>query len=76
LDEPSRGSNATQYLPAISDGTIIGSSFSSDTNTAHACELYNELTNISLDRTSNFFCVSPVEFSLPAVPSIIIMIKK
>jgi hypothetical protein len=55
LDEPSRGSNATQYLPAISDGTIIGSSFSSDTNTAHACELYNELTNISFDKTSNFF---------------------
>ena len=93
LDEPSSGSNATQYLrrereggesneermggehtpytpyrPAKPSSTMIGSSFSSLTNTAHTLELYNAFTIISFDSTSSFFCESPVAFSLPAAP--------
>lgn len=89
LEEPSKGSNATQNLPkgihmsfyvavdvmtttavpAFEGSTIMGSSFSSETNTAQTCELYRVLMNISLDNTSSFFCSSPVVFSEPASPS-------
>ena len=58
FEEPSRGSNATQKRPACSLGTMIGSSFSSDTSTAHEPELTSALMKMSLERTSNFLVVS------------------
>jgi len=58
------------HSPAMCSGMMMGSSFSSETRIAQACELYSEFTNISLDSTSSFFCSSPVEFMLPpAIPS-------
>lgn len=92
FDEPSRGSNATQYFPVMraisirlfrwkieekvvvpdsSGSTMIGSSFSSETKIAHTLELYKEFTNISLERTSNFFWSSPVVLDEPAMPSLL-----
>jgi hypothetical protein len=55
FEEPSNGSKATQNFPESSGGTMIPSSFSSDTRTAHTFELNNALTNISFERTSSFF---------------------
>lgn len=55
--------------PESSGSTMIGSSFSSETKMAHTLELYKELTNISFDRTSNFFWSSPVVLDEPAKPS-------
>ena len=69
FDEPSSGSNATQKRPACSSGTIIGSSFSSETSTQHEPDLTSALTKKSLERTSSFFWSSPVELTSPAIPN-------
>merc|ERR1719247_3471478 len=69
FDEPSSGSKATQKRPAFSSGTMIGSSFSSLTSTAHAPELTNAEMKMSLDGTSSFFWSSPLEFWSPAMPN-------
>jgi len=69
FEEPSSGSKATQKRPASSSGTMIGSSFSSDTSTAHEPDLTSALMKMSLESTSSFFWSSPVEFTSPARPN-------
>jgi len=69
LDEPSSGSKATQKRPAFSSGTMMGSSSSSETRTAHEPDLMSALTKMSLDSTSSFFWSSPLEFCSPCMPN-------
>jgi hypothetical protein len=54
--------------PAFSGGTMMGSSFSSETRTQQTCEWKRALTIMSFESTSNFFWSSPVAFSVPACP--------
>ena len=68
FDEPSSGSKATQKRPAFSSGTMIASSSSSLTSTAHAPECFSALTKMSFESTSSFFWSSPLEFWSPAIP--------
>merc|ERR1719390_73718 len=69
FDEPSSGSKATQKRPASFSGTMIGSSFSSETNTQHEPLFSRAFTKMSFDRTSSFFWSSPLEFWSPAMPN-------
>ena len=66
---PSRGSKHTQKRPARSSGTMMGSSFSSETRTQHEPDLTKALMKMSLDSTSNFFWSSPLEFCSPYMPN-------
>merc|ERR1719247_393608 len=68
LAEPSSGSKATQKRPALSAGTMIGSSFSSLTRTEQAPELTRAEMKMSFESTSSFFWSSPLEFWSPAMP--------
>mmetsp|Transcript_7678 Transcript_7678/g.18731 ORF Transcript_7678/g.18731 Transcript_7678/m.18731 type:complete len:266 (+) Transcript_7678:672-1469(+) len=69
LEDPSRGSKATQnfaWFPAT--GQRIGSGSSSDTSTAHTPLFFNALTTNMLERRSSFFTESPDLFFVPAIP--------
>jgi hypothetical protein len=70
LLEPSSGSNTTQYLPRWRPSIMIACSRSSDTSTAHLPDARSELTMISSESTSSFFCSSPVAFVSPASPTL------
>eukprot|EP00965_Chrysotila_dentata_P162677 5371693-Pleurochrysis_carterae.AAC.1 len=50
---PSSGSKATQKRPSFSGGTMMGSSFSSLTSTAHAPELISAEMKMSFESTSS-----------------------
>ena len=68
LEDPSRGSKQTMYLPLKGSSTKMASSFSSETRIAVFPDDFRELMKISLAMTSNFFWSSPCTFSLPARP--------
>ena len=70
LDDPSRGSKATMYFPAFLLSTTMTSSFSSETRAQVVKEDLRALMIRSLERTSSFFCSSPVTLVVPAMPKL------
>src|SRR5258707_327920 len=68
---PSSGSNTTQYFRLYSSSMIIASSSFSEMSTAVLRDARRELTMISFERTSSFFCSSPCTFVSPARPILI-----
>ena len=66
LEEPSSGSNKTKYSPSSLQAT--GKSSSSLAMPLTMLILANWSLMMSLEITSNFFCVSPCTFSSPAQP--------
>lgn len=60
LEDPSRGSKVTMYLPRCAGfSTTIACSSSSETSNETLPEAINELRKMSLARTSNFLTSSP-----------------
>ena len=51
FEEPSSWSNATQKRPALASGTMMGSSFSSETRTQQEPDLRSALTKMSFEST-------------------------
>lgn len=60
LEDPSKGSKETTYLPYLLRSTSIYFSSSSDTMIATLLEFTKDFTNTSFESTSNFFTSSPL----------------